>query len=104
MTNTLKSIKFNLPTSTPLNRKPPHCLLSVKVYNPDDEQIGTLVIDYYTPKSDKSGWWLALRKPGYQKGVHPQRLVYIKEGLETPNIHQVNRILIDCNKIINIKF
>lgn len=104
MTNTLDQIKFNLPTATPLNRKPPHCLVSAKVFNEDKEQIGLVVIDYYTPIGDKSGWWLALRKPGYQERVHPQLLVYIQEELTTPSMSKVDQALSDCRKIINFKF
>lgn len=96
------TLKYNYLTCQELKYAPSHCLCSWSLVDEHEKEKYLVVIDYYTPKSKPHGWWCALRGPGYQKGKHPQHLIFIKEGLETPSISQVLSAQTTIDNLIKI--
>lgn len=83
------TIKYNYLTNQELEVPPSHCLVSQSIIDENETEVGLMVIDYYTPRNKPHGWWAAVRGPGFQQGVHPIHLVFIKDGLSTPSMAQV---------------
>jgi hypothetical protein len=96
------TIHFNYLTSTELPKAPKHCLMSQSIVDKHGKEVALMVIDYYTPIGKQKGWWCALRGPGYQKGKHPKHIIFIKEGLETPSMEQVQNCHISIESMINL--
>lgn len=94
------TLKYNLSPETKLEKAPKHCLCSWSYVDENDIEIYKGVIDYYEPRNKHHGWWGVLRGPGYQKGKHPIHLVFIKKGLEAPNMEQIIAAQITIGNLI----
>ena len=55
-----------------------HCYANCEVII-DGESVANIVLDKYTPKNGKPGWYFAFRKPGYQKGITPTLYIATKK-------------------------
>jgi hypothetical protein len=78
--------------------KPPHAMYTRQVLDQDDVQKFLLVVDYYTPRHKRAGWWVALRKPGNVERQHPQHILFVSEDKNPPTLDTINDLL---NTIFN---
>jgi len=75
-------------------RRPSRCMYKVEIWD-EHRQRFLLVVDYYTPRRKgkrlRSGWWLAMRQPGYVPRLRPQLVLYL--GETCPTIELIEQLI-----------
>lgn len=88
------SINFKVNYTTwDKSYRPPHAMYTRQVIDRNDTQKFLLVVDYYTPRHKRAGWWVALRKPGRVERQHPQHILFVSEDKNPPSIQSINSLL-----------
>lgn len=90
----LKNPTVNYTSRKPTSR-PANCMYKREVWDATtDTQKYLLVVDYYSPRKGKrSGWYVALRKPGKVERQRPQLVLFLKEGYDCPSIDVIENTI-----------
>lgn len=91
----LKNATFNY-LSRKSQSRPANCMFRAEVWESDKQKF-LLVVDYYTPRRKgkhlRSGWYIALRKPGYVPRLRPQLVLFLKDGYDCPDLDTITQTI-----------
>jgi len=74
-------INFNAKNTESKSGRRKHCLASADVVR-NGQTTANLVIDFYSPRGLRAGFYAAFRAPGYTERQHPSLRVWLGESLE----------------------